>query len=169
MDLKLKKKKITVNAPLWRRAAAFSLDYLVLNSLILFPLNRVIRNILDTGSFFEVMSAVSGGNIPIIALALISATAAIISMIYFALLETRFGQSVGKMIMGIYAVGIDGKKEKYSPMSFWSSMTRSLVVFFMFTAPFVLIFDLGYMFMNPAQQRIFEKISKTRTIYIADI
>ena len=78
---------------------------------------------------------------------------------YWIILEYKIGQSIGKKILGLKIVTLDGKKP--SPAS---------VVISSFGKSFILPLDviLGWIFTNQKKQRIFNKISDTIIIKIKE-
>jgi len=79
--------------------------------------------------------------------------------VYWVVLEYKTGQSIGKKILGLKVVTLDGKK---------SSLIS--VVISSFGKSFILPLDvlLGWIFTNQKRQRIFNKISDTIVIKIKE-
>lgn len=79
--------------------------------------------------------------------------------VYWVVLEFKTGQSIGKKILGLKVVTLDGKK---------SSLIS--VVISSFGKSFILPLDvlLGWIFTNQKRQRIFNKISDTIVIKIKE-
>ena len=78
----------------------------------------------------------------------------LISIFYFIALEYRLRQSIGKMIMRIYVVS-DIKE-----LRIWQVLVRSLFLL----ADIIWIVDIIYYLFNKEKRRLFEVLSKTRTV-----
>lgn len=159
MDLKLPQKK-TVVAPalIWKRVAAFLIDLLILNYLIIFPLvdllaARMPKSASFAESLAELQSAEFQGTIFLIGL-----FAGIVSMLYFMILEHKFGQTAGKMIMNIRVISNDGG------LKYWQLAARSAFLLPIF--PFVLLWLIDPLFMlfTKEKNRLSEIISRTKVV-----
>jgi uncharacterized RDD family membrane protein YckC len=166
MNLRIKRKLIVVEASLWRRVAAFFIDYIIINGLILFPFNRLIERMFKVDNIMNIFSMVSDSNFDLTPLIYISLMMGIISLFYFSIIEFKFNQSIGKIIMNIYVVNTN-KKLTYKgipKMTFFQSLIRSLPLIFFFIFPLVIFFDIVSVLFNKDRLRFMEKVSKTKTI-----
>ena len=79
----------------------------------------------------------------------------VVYLFYWAILEQRSGQSIGKMVLKIKTTDLDGKN-----ISFRDSIVQS------FGKTFLLPIDviIGWIFTNKNRQRLFNKISDTIVI-----
>lgn len=96
-------------ATIGKRVAAFLLDVgvgilIVGAAALLLSLNAVTLAAMFDGSNWN---SLSGGMFVFFVIALI-ATISLLSLLYFPLLEWRFGQTLGKRVMGIHVVADDG-------------------------------------------------------------
>lgn len=145
-------------ALIWKRVAAFFIDMLVINIVILFPFRSLFHGIVPKGySFSEAYSFLSSTNYT----GFISSVSFVISvliMLYFFMLERKMGQSIGKKLMGVYVVG-DNKSIKP-----WQLLVRNLGFIPIF--PFILLWVLDplSMFFTKTNQRLTEILSRTKTV-----
>jgi uncharacterized RDD family membrane protein YckC len=140
-----------VYAGFWRRVLAFLIDLFV---ILLFAglaavLTVVLSNVVPQhpGGLWE---NVLGG--AIVLLVLISANACIaMILLYFPLLEGRFGQTLGKRLLGLRVRSEDGL-----PASYVQTFLRRLSFYFE-------IFPLEALFLpfHPKHQRWFDILAKT--------
>lgn len=95
---------------------------------------------------------------------IIGLSLSIITVLYFAILESKFNQSIGKFMMKLY-VTYNNNKAKLEQISLKQSLLRSvsLIISGLF------IIDIIYAVFNKEKLRLFEKWSKTRTIIITRI
>jgi len=162
MNLGIKRKTIVLEASAWRRFGAFLVDYIILNAFVLFPFSNLLEKIFKTDSLADIMAIVSGDSMNVPALMYISFFMAVIALLYFAILEWRLNQTIGKIMMKIFVVSIKDKKD--AKMSFFQSIVRSLGVLFLFVMPIITIIDSAIIFFNKDRQRFLEKTSKTKTV-----
>ncbi|MBS3160032.1 RDD family protein [Candidatus Woesearchaeota archaeon] len=135
------KKKINI----WKRVIAYFIDMLIINFVILFPLNKFLpwKN-LDLKELFTNSSATKE-------LAIFSLIIALINLLYWILFEFKLHQTIGKMIMRLEIRSLFGK------LKFGQVLIRNL------TKPFflALLIDIAYMLLFKSSQRLMEKFSGT--------
>ncbi|RPI88105.1 MAG: RDD family protein [Chloroflexi bacterium] len=139
-----------VYAGFWRRFAAFLVDMVVIlffagaaATLTIILSNSVPQN--PTG-LENILGAA------VIVLILISANACIaIILIYFPLLEGRFGQTLGKKLFHLYVLTEDGL-----PVGYGKATLRRLSFYFE-----ILPIDALWIFFNPRRQRGFDILANT--------
>ncbi len=105
MNLGIKRKTIIIAAPVSRRIIAFLIDMLIV-SFILWPFGRVLNklsNFYNVPLGFNMYTSIMPDGF-ISKFLLISIFMAIITVIYFTILESKFNQSLGKNIMRIIVV-----------------------------------------------------------------
>jgi len=166
MNLGIKRKTIIMEAPVWKRVLAFLIDYIIINSLIIFPFNNLMEKILNTSDISKILSMISNNNINTSALIYISLFMSIMALLYFAILESKLNQTIGKIIMKIYIINTKNPKER---ISFFQAIIRGLGVFLIFTLPIITLLDAAYVYFNKDKQRMLERVSKTKTISAARI
>lgn len=164
MQLNIKKKTIIIDAPVTRRVIAFLIDFIILNAFVLFPFNKVRDKIFAASSISQGMSMISD----LIAhpealrpMLWLSVLMGVVIMLYFMVLEAKYNQSIGKMLMNIFVIN----DEKGKQISYMQSMLRSASLI----VDVVFIIDIVYAAFNSGKQRLFERLSKTRTIAITQI
>ncbi|HZX45180.1 MAG TPA: RDD family protein [Candidatus Nanoarchaeia archaeon] len=145
-------------ASLWKRIAAFMTDLLIIDIVILFPLNGVVSRLIPKfSSFSEAVEVFSSGsyNSGIIPLAFMMA---ILFFLYFTWMEYKIKQTPGKMLFRISI------KSDLPDMKLWQAVTRNIFAVPIF--PFFLlgIMDFVFLLFNKTGQRLSEILSKTRTV-----
>jgi uncharacterized RDD family membrane protein YckC len=122
-----------------RRFCAFILDQLVLAIVVSAPL-----------SFFLSQGAGSGA-----LLFAITIVTAVLSLAYWTLSDYFFGQSLGKMIVRVKTVGLDGKPR------FWAAFLRSVPKLF----GLLLILDsLPLLAAGSDSKRVSESLTRTKVV-----
>ena len=164
--LNIKMKKIIMTAPTWKRLIAFFIDYIILDAFVLFPFNKLMNQFFGTANFRDIMNFVSSNSNAGMIL-WTSFIMSIIAMAYFVILEMKFGQTIGKMIMKIFVIDVD--KKKVDELPFPKAFMRCLGVVFMLIFPVVPIVDFGSVYFNQEGQRFLEKWSRTKTVVITAI
>ena len=158
--LKLAQEKTFVGPSLiWKRIAAFFIDILIINFVVLIPFRRLFSGIIPKDySFLQSYSLLSSASSHAVLLNSVSIAISIFVILYFYLLERRTGQTIGKALMNIYVIG-DGKAVKP-----WQILARSM--FFIPVFPFFLLWviDPLTMFFTRTNQRLSEILSKTRVV-----
>ena len=146
------------SASVWKRLAAFVFDLLLINLIVFYPFRGFMEKIMPAGSIKETYQFLINNAKLAGALSYVSAVMAVLAILYFALLEYKTGQTIGKILMRIYIVG-DGKE-----LRLWQCLARSM--FLMPVFPFVLLWALDplFMFFTANSQRLSEILSRTRTV-----
>lgn len=143
-------------AALWKRAFAYVIDVFVINLVIIMPFQKVLEELgkgfADRG-FFETYKILTQTELQAILpkLLFIFTIISFLSVLYWAVLEYKIGQSVGKILFNIYV------KSQTEKLTFWQCFLRNVTK--VSTLP--LILDASYMIFTRSYQRYFEKISKT--------
>ena len=182
------KKTVFAQASILKRAAAFAIDILIINVIILFPFDSVFQKIVPADSFSETFEFLSGNadSTPIKA---IITSASIVTILYFVIFEKKLRQTPGKMLFKLY-VEAQGKDLKYSKRtkfpndyafaisgvnkqikhdylltpSYWQLFVRSMFLMPLF--PFVLLWliDPIVMLFTKENQRLSEILSRTKVV-----
>ncbi len=155
-----KERTFTGPALVWKRIAAFFIDIVIINVIILLPFRRLFQRILPKEySFSEAYKLLSSedftGYITAISIAM-----AVLIFLYFYLMEKKMGQTIGKKLMKIY-VASDNPASKS-----WQFLVRNLVFMPIFPIILLWIIDPLFMFFNRSSQRLTEILSKTRVVEI---
>ncbi|MBI5577211.1 MAG: RDD family protein [Deltaproteobacteria bacterium] len=83
-----------------------------------------------------------------------------LSMIYIVFRDGIFsGQSIGKKVMGIRVVHMDGRS-----ISFVDSSFRNVLFLIPYALPLALVVETAAMFRSPDRLRLGDRIAKTRVI-----
>ncbi len=125
-----------------KRVLAYVIDFLILNFIVLLPLDRLIKaeSIRDVTDLTGSMDIV-----------LVSITASIITVLYFTYFEYRMQQTPGKIVTGQFI----SEPKPFSTI-FFSNITLLILLLF--------IFDLIHMAVSPTQQRFMEKITNIQVV-----
>ncbi|HIH15634.1 MAG TPA: RDD family protein [Nanoarchaeota archaeon] len=143
--------------PLWKRIFAYFLDVFLLSFLVLTPLLKPFSFDAEIGeSFFQRFTSFSASfSADYIWLAFV---VAFFFLLYFSVLETWFGQTVGKIIVGI---SVESTKKK--PLGFLQAVIRNIPKL----SGLLLLLDTLYLFFKKGNQRYFEVLSDTHVV-VAD-
>ena len=159
-QLNLPKERVFIGpALIWKRIAAFFIDIVILNLVVLFPFRGLFQNIIPKDySFSEAYKLLSSSTDYTNFISSVSFIISILIILYFLLLERKMGQTIGKMLMKIYVVSDNNN------LKTWQLLTRNLVFIPIF--PFVLLWviDPIFMFFTKTGQRLTEILSKTRVV-----
>lgn len=163
----LPKKPILVEAPVWKRIFAFFIDYIILNSLILFPfealLNKVVPSAKDISSLINMITDSVGSTTSLI---WITSIMGIIVLAYFTIFESKYAQTPGKMLMRIFAVTLKSDKSNLQTMTFWQAIQRSISTATIYVMPILFFIDVIYALFNNKRQRLFERLTHTQTLQV---
>ena len=93
---------------------------------------------------------------------------ALIILSYFVFTEWKLGQTLGKMMFGLFVVAeTNGRQEKLDikeRVKFWQALVRSAYFVPIFPLFFLIIIDPIYMLFNKNGQRLSERLSRTRVV-----
>ena len=157
VNLKLpKKRKVIQNASFFKRVLAFVADLLIVNFIIIMPFRGNFTNLISTESFSDAYNFLQ--NNPEIAgrIYMMMFFITPLALIYFVVLEYKFKQTVGKMLMKIYVVS-DTKE-----LNVLQCIVRNLFMIPFF--PFFLLWIFDPLYLIFTKRRFSEVISKTRTV-----
>ena len=151
------KKTIFAQASILKRAAAFFIDLLIINVIVLFPFDSVFEKFIPNDSFSETFEFLSG-NADSTSIKAIIISASIVTILYFVIFEKKLKQTPGKMLFKLYVEG-QGKDLKY-----WQLFARSM--FLIPSFPFVLLWliDPIVMLFTKENQRLSEILSRTKVV-----
>lgn len=143
-------------AALWKRAFAYIIDVFVINLVVVMPFQKVLENLgkgFSEKGIFETYKVLIQSDMQAILpkLLFIFSIISLLSVLYWAVLEYKIGQSIGKILFNIYV------KPQTKTLTFWQCFLRNITK--VSTLP--LILDASYMIFTRSYQRYFEKISKT--------
>lgn len=126
-------------ASLWKRGLAYLVDVFLIYIIIMIPFKNNLE-LIKTEMPSDLLA--------------ISFLIAILSLFYWAILEYKIQQSVGKMLFRIYV------KSRTKKLSFWQCLVRNLTKMSMF----FLFLDCLYLLITRGHQRYFERLSGTEVV-----
>jgi len=146
-------------ASLWKRVFAYIIDVFVINLIIVMPFQKPLEKMSEGFSnkgFLETYQLFLRPEFQSLVPKLLSIflVTSLLSALYWAILEYKISQSVGKILMGIYV------KSQGDKLTFWQCFLRNVTK--VSTLPLVL--DSAYMVLSKGYQRYFEKISRTAVV-----
>ena len=160
--LNLPKEKTFVGpALIWKRIAAFFIDIIIVNLVVLFPFRKLFQNIVPKDySFSEAYKLLSSSADYTSFITSVSFVMSILVILYFFMLERKMNQTIGKRLMNIYIVSDSNN------LKAWQLLARSIVFIPIF--PFVLLWILDplFMFFTKTNQRLTEILGKTKVVEI---
>jgi uncharacterized RDD family membrane protein YckC len=147
-------KTITAPASLLKRFAAYIIDFLIINFVIIYPFRNVISKIMpkDMG-FAGLQEYLLTNQEARSAMVTISAVIGVFTLFYFTYFEYKSQQTPGKMLMKNYIVPVAGR------LTFWNYLLSNLVFIPVFPFFFFLIADFIYMIFSKTNQRFTEKLA----------
>ena len=145
-----------IPAPLWKRFLAYIIDILIIGLFIETSFIGISKMAFGDFSEKSLSEALKLSLTPqnYYLLAVIGISIAILSLLYWSILEYKLGQSIGKMIFRIYTVS---EKKK---LTFLQALIRNAAK----TSSLLLILDALALFRYPYYKRFTEKWSQTQVI-----
>jgi uncharacterized RDD family membrane protein YckC len=145
-------------ASIGKRLVAFVLDLLILDFVIGSPFNSLLSKLSPKISPMETYSYFMSHSRDAMLISLVTIAYGFLALLYFALLEYKTGQTIGKMFMNI--------KVESEEQNLFLFMVRSMFLLIVF--PFILLWLLDPLFMllSKEKMRLSEILSRTRTVEI---
>ena len=124
----------------------------------MFPFRGIFNKIVPDASFSKIFDFLNSNSEASTSITVLMVAVAVLTILYFVILENKLRQSIGKMIFNLYVEGQD-KDIKY-----WQLFARSMFLIPIF--PFVLlwIIDPIVMLFTKENQRLSEILSKTKVV-----
>ncbi|MFH1638252.1 MAG: RDD family protein [Candidatus Woesearchaeota archaeon] len=149
----LRLKERVIPAVMWKRAVAYIIDLLIINFVVLLPFQSLISfggnmGIIDSFKFFSQNAGIAQRFL------LMSLVVMIITILYWAVFEYRYGQTVGKLIMKLEVSSMAGK------LTFAQCFLRSISK----VSTFVLAIDCIPLILGKGHQRYLERTSATEVV-----
>ena len=148
-------KLVEAPAQFWKRGIAFLIDLLVIDLVIISPFKKYLESFIPTGGYSTAIDFFTKNVEAAQTLTLITIMITIFVLLYFSILDSKIGQTLGKYLFGIYV-----KSEDNKPLSFWRCLLNNLhfIPFF----PFIILWvvDPIHMFFSPKKQRLMQKFAK---------
>ena len=152
---------IEVNASIWKRVGAFLLYLLILDFVVFFPFKHILESLVPTmGSFTEIYTYLTTNPGASNQLNFIIVTLAILTLAYFAILEAKLGQTIGKYMFHIRVISIDSNNKP----TLWRCLVRNIFLIPYFPFIFLWLIDPIYMAMTKDNMRLCEILSKTKVV-----
>ena len=139
-----------VAAPLWRRAAALGIDY-VLISLLMAPV--ILRFLPDAAD--RILAGQALGWQELLALHLVPRA---FIVVYFALAEGTLGRTLGKMLLGL-----EVRTDSGLPISWWQAIVRTLLRL-VDELPALYLLGLLLILVGPRPQRLGDRLARTMVV-----
>ena len=143
--------------PLWRRVFAYIIDVFIITLLIETPFNTLLKKVVggaSTKSFSELYSYLLLNPLTSNVLLLTTLFIAVLSLLYWSVLEYKFGQTIGKMLLKIYVISEKGK------LTFRQCIIRNIAKL----SSILIIIDSIPLLKPINTQRYSERYAKTRVI-----
>ena len=158
--LNLPKERVFIGpALIWKRIAAFFIDIVILDIVVLYPFRNLFQKFIPKDySISEAYKLISTSTNFTGFISSVSLIMSVLVILYFMMLEKRMGQSIGKALFKIY-IASDNKDLKS-----WQLLVRNLAFIPVF--PFVLLWVLDplFMFFTKTNQRLCEILSRTKVV-----
>ncbi len=148
-------KKVSVFKPaefpavLWKRAAAYIIDSVIIGLIIALPFQDLLKEYEDKPFSFFFSNANVSMN-----LFLVTLVSVLILMAYWTIFEFKFQQSIGKMLFNIKVHSLKGSLTVRQ--AFLRNISKISTI--------LLLLDVIYMFAKKGRQRYLEVISGTEVI-----
>jgi len=145
-------------ASIWKRFASFIIDILVINFVIAFPFQSILKGFVPTDLSYKESIEAMAMNSNAHLLTTISIAISILGILYLTITQYKLNQTIGMMLMNIFLVS-----EK-KPLKVWQCLVRNL--FLLPFIPFILlwIIDPLYMIFSKNNRRFSDIIAKTNVI-----
>ena len=144
--------KVSGPAPLWKRVVAYFIDTAIISVVVIFPLQNKIT--LSDDSWKAVRIVAERNPEMMMQVAVAMSVIGIITIMYWAVLEYKIQQSVGKIIMNLKVTGTGSK------ITLWQSIVRNLSKI----SGAILFLDVLYMLIKHQDQRYLEHVTKTKVV-----
>tara|TARA_Y100000294_G_scaffold142441_1_gene136627 strand:+ start:513 stop:1019 length:507 start_codon:yes stop_codon:yes gene_type:complete len=153
-----KERVVETKCGIFKRLFAFIIDLLILDLIVFSPLKGVLFNLLPGDIGFIGNKVFFESNPDIFnKLAFILFYMGIIAFIYFTVLEYKFSQTIGKMLLRINIKSI--VKDK---LSIWRIMLSNITLFPFF--PFIILWVVDPLYILFKGQRLMEKLSNIELV-----
>ncbi|MCK5283879.1 MAG: RDD family protein [Nanoarchaeota archaeon] len=150
-------------AVFWKRLLAFLIDILIVDFVIGYPFRRLIIRLIPMTDFSKSYSYLVSNPKAAATVSLITFVMGLLALLYFALLEYKTGQTLGKMLVNIRIESV--AKE----LTFFACVMRSIFLIFIFPLVLLWIIDPLFLIFTRDKRRLSEVLSRTRTIEIRSL
>lgn len=152
-------------AHIWKRIAAFALDIIILNLVVVSFFKKIFLDILGKGASYSAINSWFTANpTAAIGISLMFFLLGLFALTYFTLMNYLAGQTIGQALLNLQVIVVTEKQKrmiKPELPGFWRSVLRSLFV--LPVLPFYLLWliDPVYLIFSRSRQRFTEALSKT--------
>lgn len=156
-NLKLpKSREIEMRASFWKRILAFIIDLAAINLIIITPFENSLKGLPAMESFGDSYNYLMNNPSIVSHYTSIFFAISLLSLLYFTLLEWKFGQTIGKMFMKIYV--------QPNGITFFKALVRNLFIIPFF--PFILLWVIDPILIITSKdgQRLEEKLTSTMVV-----
>ncbi|MFH2019999.1 MAG: RDD family protein [archaeon] len=159
VDLRLpKERKMLSKATVWKRFAAFFIDIMIVQMIVISPLSGIIEDRFKISSDWqETYKMLSSSPELLNSMVPIVAAAFFLIFAYFVAFEFKLSQTIGKMIFGIFVVPRDREK-----LSLVKAAIRNVAIIPFF--PFTLLWIIDPLYLIFTGDRLSDQISQTMVI-----
>lgn len=159
-----KEKTFTGPALVWKRIAAFFIDFFIITLVLSFPFRKLLQNAFPKDySFSEMYNALSSSSGYSNYFISFYIAASIFTFIYFYMLEKKMSQTIGKKLMNIYVVSDTEQMKR------WQLFARNLAFIPIFPFDLLFIIDPLCMIFTKSNQRLTEILGKTRVVAVYNL
>ncbi|MBN2421804.1 RDD family protein [Candidatus Woesearchaeota archaeon] len=159
-----KKRKIEVNASLWKRIIAFIVDCFII-LIVAYPLFNVMMDYIPVPSLeTDIISSVNYMNSFLLTnpeiknrINTVNLFILVIAFLYFLVMEFKLQQTPGKMLLKLDIRSIVKKQNK---LGFWQCFVRNLFILF----NFIFLIDIVYYVIKG--QRLSDVLAKTKVVEV---
>ena len=124
-----KERRFVGPASIWKRAIAFIIDLLIIEFIIALPFRGIFTRMIPAGSLKETYSYLQSHPGVSTKMNMVMVVIGLLALLYFAILEIKIQQTIGKMFMNIYV------KSMTKRLTFWQCLVRNM--FFILIFPFI--------------------------------
>ena len=111
--------------PIWRRIFAYIVDVLIIQIIVELIFYNKLKNYLPSKlSFTEYYTNISSNPKLASFFVVIGITASLLAIIYFTLLELKYGQTIGKMLFKIKTFSSIDKKMTLKQACYWIGLLK---------------------------------------------
>ena len=152
-------KKFYGSPSVLKRIISLLLDLVIINLVIIRPFRGlIVENIGKSTDFSETLSMLNSNPEITSMMTSILFISSLLAIIYFSVLEWKFGQSIGQMIMNLYVQPEKNKKD----MKYLQCLVNNMFVLPFFPVVLLWVIDPIYLFYTGGNQRLSERISGTK-------
>ncbi|RME55550.1 RDD family protein [Candidatus Woesearchaeota archaeon] len=145
-------KQKEVPASIWKRGLAYLIDAFIVSIAVGMPLNKLIN--IQSDNVKDLMQLFNSNPSIMYKIFFISLISAFLSILYWAYLEYKYTQSIGKYFMKINVRSL-AKNLTFS-QCFMRNITK--------LSTLILLIDALPLFLGKSTQRYFEKFSNTKVV-----